>query len=90
MYRDIKVKITAAANGYPLKKRAAAVLLTFFMLLATDITNWQFPPPIWHLEPWRVIVLCAGSVAWLFEPWGRWNMLFLGIALGNLLLYVSR
>ena len=89
MCRGIKARIIAAARSYPLKRRAASALVTCFMLLVLDMNNWQFQRPILHFESWRVIILCAGSVAWLFEPWGRWNMFFLGVAFGDLLLYAA-
>jgi hypothetical protein len=72
--RELAVKIAAATQKYPLKKRALTVLSTGILLLVVTI-NWKFGPTKW-------IAICLVLVAYLFEPKGRGNMFFLGMGIG--------
>ena len=81
MPQDIKSQ-TSTVRGYPLKRRVFFTLSTCIALLIATL-NWKF-------EPAKIISICAFSVACLFDLRGRWSMLFWGIGIGDLLLYVSR
>jgi hypothetical protein len=86
VYRDFELKVVAATKGYPLKWRAAKAMIVFAVLSVTTIKQWSFEPSSWHFEPVKAIVICACSVACLFQPRGRWFMFFLGVAFGDILL----
>ena len=88
MWEDIKGEITASIKRYPFGKRVAFASLMCLVLVATTTKNWSFAPSSWHPEEWKVIAILAFSVACLFEPKGRWNLFFLGIGVGDVLLNV--
>ncbi len=75
-------KIAEVVKGYPLKRRALFTLMTFLALLFATM-NWQF-------EAAKVISLGAFTAACLFDPRGKWCMFFVGIGVGDLLLYLYR
>jgi hypothetical protein len=88
--RDIKFKIVAASKSYPFKMRVLSASLTCVLTLLVTVKNWHFDTLNRQFEPWKTIAICAFTVAWLFEPKKRWNMFFLGVGIGDVLLYLLR
>jgi hypothetical protein len=74
--------ISSAAQGYPFKTRVVFAFTTCLALLISTL-NWKF-------EPSKTIAICSFTVACFFDRKGKWWMLFLGIGIGDLMLYVSR
>ena len=90
MLRDIKCKVIAASENYPIKMRLLSASLTCAVTLLITVKNWHFGTLNRQFEPWKTIAICAFTVAWLFEPKKRWNLFFLGVGIGDVLLYLSR
>jgi hypothetical protein len=90
MPQGIGRQIASALKAYPFKRRIPLALFVFLMLFATTTKSWHFQPSNWGIEPWKAIGIWAFSVAWLFQPRGRWNMFFFGIGVGDVLLAVLR
>jgi len=82
VFQGIKDQISSTVQGYPFKRRAGLALETCVVLLVATL-NWKFGLAM-------TISICSSSVAFLFDLKGKWFMFFLGIGIGNLLLYVSR
>ena len=82
MYQSIRFRIALAAKSYPFKERAVSALLLCISLLVVSVK--------WHFEPAKIIALCAFTVSRLFDIKGRWFTLFMGIGVGDMLLYLFR
>jgi len=82
VYQDISLRIAVAVKRYPFKERAVSALLLCILLLVVTI---KLP-----FEPVKIIALCAFTVSRLFDIKGRWFMFFVGVGMGDLLLYVWR
>jgi hypothetical protein len=82
MSQGMKDQMPSIVRSYPIKKRAIFALSTCAALLLATL-NWKF-------EPAKTIAICAIVVGCLFDIRGRWSMLFFGIGIGDLLLYVSK
>ncbi len=80
MFQDIKPEFVETVRRYPLKMRAGFASSVCVSLLLGTI-NWKF-------EPAKTIVICAFTVACLFDIRGKWFMLFTGIGVGDLMLYL--
>jgi len=81
MLRDVNAKILTAFKDYPLKRRAIFALSSCILLLVVTL-NWRF-------ETAKTIAICAFVVACLFDKNGKAFLFFLGIMIGDLLLYAS-
>lgn len=68
------------SKAYPIKRRIISASMTLAVLLVATIT--------WHYEPAKVIAISAFTVARLFDLKGKWCLLFLGIGIGDMLLYL--
>ncbi len=77
---DILSQIADVAKKYPIKKRALFAL-SMFLMLSLGTIGWRF-------EPAKVIATCAAVIACFFDRNGKWFWFFVGIALGDLLLYL--
>lgn len=76
------VKIAEADKNFPVKRRIISALTMCALLLVVTVR--------WPFEPAKVIAIIAATVGRFFEIKGRWFMLFMGIVLGDMLLYVWR
>ena len=82
MYLEIRQRIGHAAGVYPLRDRlVSAVLLCLSLLLLTMK---------WHVEPVKAIAICAFTVSRLFDLKGRWFAFFVGLGIGDLLIYALK
>ena len=90
MFLNFKHNDIPDVKRYPLRDRAFYALLVFVTLLITTRRNMHFVFSDWRLDSWELIAICSFSVAQLFEPRERWFMLFLGIGIGDVLLYALR
>lgn len=82
MFRDIKLTFGENVRSYPFKRRTISALTMCIVLLVTTAD--------WHFEPAKTIAIGSGSIARLFDIKGRWFMLFFGICIGDMLLYLWR
>jgi hypothetical protein len=82
MLQGITNMVAAATKSYPLRRRAAFALSISISLLLGTIS--------WRFEPAKFIVICASTTACFFDIRGRWFTLFMGIGVGDMLLYVWR
>jgi uncharacterized membrane protein len=82
VYQGIRLRIAVAVKSYPFKDRAVSALLLCISLLVVSMK--------WLFEPAKIVALCAFTVSRLFDIKGRWFTFFMGIGVGDMLLYVWR
>jgi len=80
MFRNIKAKVTEAVKCYPFNRRISFTLSICISFLVATIS--------WRFESAKAIALFAFGISGLFEFRSKWFMFFLGIALGDMLLYL--
>jgi hypothetical protein len=82
MLEGIKKSVAAATKSYPFRRRAIFALSICIPILLGTIS--------WRFEPAKIISICAFTFACFFDIRGRWFTLFMGIGVGDMLLYAWR